>query len=126
MATNNANQPVDASQDAIAAITDKVRRSDDILRKQVQADIHHFSIAVKVDRTAWAAWLSEEFAKRGCTAMSKEVGTGTLYSHAKALAFDILYELGGYETPHLCIPHVLDSGEALNYWRAIAIAANSH
>ena len=110
---------------AAAEVIEKTRRGSDILHKQVQHDIHHFSIAVKIERTVWVAWLSEEFAKRGCDAMSKEVSKHTLYAHAKHLAFDILYELGGYEVPHLCIPHVLESGEALNYWRAIAIAANS-
>lgn len=106
-------------------VIEKTRHGAEMLRRQIQSDIRNFSLPVKIERYAWAKWLSEQFAARGCDAMSREVGVATLLPHAKALAFDILYDLGGYNTPELCVSALLDKDNQLAYWRAIAIAANA-
>lgn len=97
-----------------------------IVRKQVAADIYHFSIPVVDQPDTWKSWLADELGRRGFRQMSIDCRAGChLHKHAKILAFEILFSLGGYSCPLLCIPACLQGDDELSYWRAVAIARNT-
>lgn len=96
------------------------------VRAQVRADIHNFSIPVKIEIPVWREWTANELDNRGFTQMAIDCRAGKmLQAHARVLAFEILFSLGGYECPLLCIPQALTGDEELAYWRAVAIAKNT-
>lgn len=104
------------------------RTSDaaDTTRDQVRFDVVNWSTSVTRDVPAWRDWTARQLGARGFAAMAIECRRGvSLRKHAMALAFEILWEIGGHESPLLSIPAVLTGENELTYWRAIAIAANS-
>lgn len=108
------------------AILEKTRYGAAIVNTQVRSDIASFSIPVKIERDVWRTWMGEQFDKMGMTAMARDVLCGIKpATHARVIAFETLYELGGYSCPHLCHPAFLQGDDELTYWRAIAIAKNA-
>lgn len=107
-------------------ILSKMKTGNEIIRQQVTADIHNFEIPVKIEVPVWHAFVADELDKRGFTQMAIDCRAGKfLQAHARILAYEILFSLGGYETPLLCIPEFLRESDFLTYWRAIAISKNS-
>lgn len=108
-------------------VIEKTHRGCEIVKNQVLADIADFSIPVKVERKRWIEWTADRLQEMGFEAMAGECRKGLhLYEHARVVAFETLYQQGGYHTPHLCLPICLEGEEFANYWRAVAIAATAH
>lgn len=111
----------------LAAVTGRISDAADTVRERVRVDVTNWYAPVVRDEPAWRDWLAKELGKRGFAAMSIEARhrNAPLRKLAMALAFELLFDIGGIDAPLLSIPEVLQGDDELTYWRAIAIAANT-
>ena len=107
-------------------ILEKTRDGANTVRDRVRSDLDNWTLPVKIEPDVWRDWTSRQLGKRGFASMAIQCRKGRdLRAHALQLAFEILAQLGWYETPLLCIPELLDRETEADYYRAIAIAKNS-
>ena len=106
-------------------IKTKMADGCEIIREQVRVDVVQFAVPVKREPQVWVKWLADQLRERGFEGLANEASPHTARKLAMMLAFEVLYGLGGYDAPLLCIPACLQGEAELTYWRAIAIAANS-